>query len=213
MIAMKKDNSDNPLVIPFMKAVRVGNFKLWRGKYAIGKGKDTTRIDCIHVSSLDGAWMIRIPETMSTYSLLVNSYATTDENLRNDFIGMVLTNYYNLTTTNSEALHDAVFFLTEMMSFPYLLLSEKDMRRRMEETMKALGADKKRRHEYIDKITDYRRQLYELIERKRASLIDDYERQQAEQRASVNENEMLRQEETAENAMDIIESEDADAKT
>ena len=50
-------NKENPLVIPFGRAVRVGNFKLWRGNYRIDSGKGHSYLECVHISSLDGSWM------------------------------------------------------------------------------------------------------------------------------------------------------------
>lgn len=192
--------------IPVSKAVRVGNFKLWRGNYTLKSGKEKQDIDCVHVSSLDGSWMVRIPSTMGLYSTICNGYATTDDTLRENFIGMIATNCYNVTTMGSESLHDAFFFLTEMMSFPYLLLSEKEMKERMEKSMKELGFDKGRRKAHIGEMTEYRRRLYELIEQKKNLFIESYERQQSLQREyeRVSEEEDLKRDEIADEAMKII---------
>lgn len=194
-------------IIPFGKAVRVGNFKLWRGNYVLQDGKSKTPIECVNVSNLDGSWMVRIPATCTLFSTICNGYATIDEKLREDFLGMIFTNCYNVCTSGSEALHDAFSFLQEMMSFPYLLLPEKEMVKRMENGMKEFGFDKKRVKEHIGKLCEYRRQLYELIERKKDGLIEDYERQQALQReyARVSEEEDLKRDEVAEQAADFLE--------
>lgn len=197
---------DDALVIPFGKAVRVGNYKLWRSRYSVGSGKENADIECIHVSNLDGAWMVRIPSTCTMYSLIVNGYATTEEKLREDFLGMVFTNQMNVTTSGSEAIHDAFFLLTEMMTFPYLLLPEKEMKERMEKTMKDSGFDKARRKEHIGKMCEYRHQLYELIEQKKQRLIDSYERQQSLQKeyARISEEEDLKHDELAEQSLEIL---------
>lgn len=56
--------------IPFGKPVRVGNFKLWRGRFRLGNGE----IAVLYASSLDGAWMTRIPSTLEMYGWLCLSY-------------------------------------------------------------------------------------------------------------------------------------------
>ena len=193
--------------IPFKKAVRIGNFKLWRSKFPLKTGKESMDVDCINVSNLDGSWMVRIPSTMSIYGLICQSYDTTDSEMREQFLGMLFTNQYNICTCGSEALHDSLFFLTEMLTFPYLLLSEKEMSKRMDKAMKELGYDKKRRKEHIGKMIDYRAGLYELIEEKKRRCIEDYERQQALQReyGRTSEEEDLRREDIADEAMDILD--------
>lgn len=204
-MAKKETNKDNPLVIPFGKAARVGNFKLWRGNYVIGSGKDRTGIECVHVSSLDGAWMVRIPSTSQMFSTIANAYATTDETIRDNFLGMLFSNFMNVTNVPSESLHNAFFFLVEMMSFPYMLLSEKEMEKRMKEQLRASGMEKDKAKEHIAKMMDYRRQLYELIERKKTAYIEEYERQQAERRGKEDEaQKQLEQDEIAEQAIDIL---------
>lgn len=67
-MARKKDNKE---AIPFGKAVRVGNFKLWRSRYKTGDSE----IGVLHVSTLDGAWMTRIPSTLEMYGWLCVAYA------------------------------------------------------------------------------------------------------------------------------------------
>ena len=201
---------DNPLLIPFGRAVRVGNFKLWRSRTSVGSGKDRTGIETVNVSNLDGTWKVQIPSTMAVFSTIIQSYATVDEKMRENFLGMIFSNMYGITTTASEALHDGYFFLSEMMSFPYLLLPEKEMKERMEKGMKALGFDKAKRKEHIGKMCEYRSQLYELIEQKKTRLIDEYERQQAERRS--NEEDALKQaeqDEIAEQAMEVLSDSDS----
>lgn len=166
------------MTIPYVKPVRVGNFKLWRRRQTIGKGKDTHSIDCLIISNLEGSWRVCIPSTMAIYGTIFNTYMTTDDNLREDFLGMLFTNYYNLTTTNSEVLHDAFFFLQEMATMPYLLLSEDEMVERMRRVYTDLGGrDVKSNEQHIAAMCDYRKQLYELIERKKSAVIESYEQQ------------------------------------
>ena len=204
----KKLTKDNPLEIPYNKAVRVGNFKVWRSKYVVASGKEKTSVDCLHVSNLDGSWMTRIPSTSGMYGFVLAQYATFDDNLRDNILGMVFTNFLNICLTPSPALHDALFFLTEMMTFPYNLLPEKEMVKRMKENMKSLGVEKKVADEHIGKMVEYRKQLYELIERKKVAYIEEYERQQAERWAKEEEAEkQLEQDEIAEQAMEVLTEE------
>ena len=60
--------------IPFGKAVRVGNFKLWRGCYVIKSAEGNSDIECIHISTVDGAWMVRIPATFEMYGMIAAMY-------------------------------------------------------------------------------------------------------------------------------------------
>lgn len=184
---MAKNANDNPLIIPFGKATRVGNFKLWRGNYTLGRGKDKTDIECVHVSSIDGSYMVRIPATSGMFSFICNQYATTDPDMRDNILGMVFTNFYNIVTTPSPVLHDALFFLTEMLTFPYLILSEDEMRKRMAENLRISGIDDEKAIEHINKMAEYRKQLWELIEKKKDTLISDYEQQLAERRGKEEE--------------------------
>lgn len=189
-------NEDNELIIPFVKAVRVGNYKLWRTK------RD---IEYVNVSNLDGSWKVQIPSTAQMFGFICQQYATVDKEMREQFLGMVFTNMQNITLTPSPALHDSLFFLTEMMSFPYLLLPEKEMMKRMEKGLKAAGMEKKSIKEHISEMVKYRSQLYDLIEKKKSQLIEEYERQQAEEMAKENDAlKELEQEELAEQAIEVL---------
>ena len=203
---MAKENND--LLIPFGKPARVGNFKLWRGKYNLGSGKDKTAIECVHVSNLDGSWMVRIPSTSEMFGFIVSQYATVDTEMREKILGMIFTNMHNINLIPSPALHDGFWFLTEMMTFPYMLLSEKDMVKRMEKGMKAIGVDRKKADDHIKEMVAYRKQLYDLIERKKGQLIEEYERQQAERRGKEEESlKALEQDEIAEQAISVLNEE------
>ena len=207
-MAKKKLIDDNPLVIPFGKAVRLGNYKLWRGNYVIASGKDKATIECVHVSSLDGSWMVRIPSTSAMYGFIGGQFATIDDELKENILGMIFTNMHNISLTPSPALHDALFFLTEMMSFPYNLLPEKEMERRMKENMKKLGVDKQKSKDHIAKMMEYRKGLYELIDRKKNAYIEEYERQQEERWAKEGDaQKQLEQDEIAEQAIDTLNNE------
>ena len=200
------------LTIPFGKAVRVGNYKVWRGSYTIGSGRDKATVECVHVSIPDGSWSVRIPATSTMFSLICNGYATVDEEKRDQFLGMLFANMLSVCTSGSEALHDAFFFLSEMMSFPYLLLPEDEMVKRMKETMDKAGIDAKAAEGHVGRMTDYRRQLYELIERKKLRLVEEYERQQSEQQEyrRTKEEEDLNRDDIADEAAEILNMKDPD---
>lgn len=84
--------------IPFIKPVRVGNFKLWRSKYQMSaypeleederkriiaeKGKvrkEKVDVECINISNLEGTWKVQIPSTFEMFAVIDYVYA--------DFIG------------------------------------------------------------------------------------------------------------------------------
>lgn len=200
-MAVKK--VDNPMIIPFGKAVRVGNYKVWRSR--------SREMEQVNVSNLDGTWTVKIPQSAAMFGTITQAFVTTDENLRDQFLGMIFTNMQNVCLVNSESLHDAFFFLTEMMSFPYLLLPEKEMETRMADGMKALGVEKKAIKEHIAKMVTYRRSLYELIELKKKRFIEEYERQQSERRSGEDEElKRLEQDEIAGQALDILNEKGGD---
>ena len=202
----KKVVMNNPLEIPYNRAVRVGNFKLWRSKYVITGGKEKTSIDALNISNLDGSWMTRIPATEAMFGYICRQYAVFDENIREQMLSMVLGNMINVCLIPSETLHDAFSFLVEMMAFPYNLLPEKEMEKRMKDNMKHLGVDKQKAKEHISKMIELRRQLYELIEKKKTAYIDEYERQQHERWEKEEEaQKQLEQDEIAEQAMEILQ--------
>jgi len=66
--------------IPFVKPARVGNFKVWRSRKSIGKGKDKVDIEQINVSTLDESWQIKIPATFSMFALISELYESNELN-------------------------------------------------------------------------------------------------------------------------------------
>lgn len=206
-------DSDNQLVIPFGKAARVGNFKLWRSRMGVGSGRDKTQAEVINVSNLDGSWKVQIPSTSEMFGFICSQYATVDFDMRDRMLGMIFTNQMNVSLMPSPALHDGFWLLTEMMAFPYLLLSEKEMKERMVRGMKALGMEKQRIKEHVGEMLEYRRKLYGLIEQRKSAVIEAYEQQQAERRAAEPEAEkQLDQDEIAEQALDILGEEENNAR-
>ena len=62
--------------IPFGKAVRIGNFKMWRTKVKVDKKKT---IEAIVVSDVEGLWKVQIPETYLMFRALTDLYSTEDK--------------------------------------------------------------------------------------------------------------------------------------
>lgn len=224
---MEQENKN--LQIPFVKPARVGNFKLWRSKTSLSyvptdedrakvreesgvKKEAVTRkldIEVINISNLDGSWKVCIPQTMMMFATIAQGFAVENETQREQFLCSVIGNIYNISTNPNEYLHDALSFLTEMMTYPYMLLSEKEMKERMENGLKEFGWDKAKRKDHIGKMVEYRKQLYDLIEKKKSAYIEDYERQQAERRAKEEESlKALEQDEIAEQAMEVLNIEE-----
>lgn len=190
--------------IPFVKPVRVGNYKLWRSKIVVGSGKDKTDIEVVNVSSLDGTFKVQIPATSDMYGLICQQYAD-ESDKSNEFLTMLFANFINICLSANPALHDGLFFLTEMLSFPYLLLTEKEMVKRMKAVYKETGIGKKDAEKQIADMVEYRKKVYELIEEKKSRFLEDYERIQAERRAKEDDAEKaLEQDEIAEQAINEL---------
>jgi len=64
-----------PRKIPYGKPANVGNYRIWRSKFPVGKGKDKDFIDQINIGNLDGTWQVRIPATFEMYAILTELYA------------------------------------------------------------------------------------------------------------------------------------------
>ena len=190
--------SEEKKAIPVVKAARVGNYKLWRTR------RDD--MESINISNLDGSWKVVIPQTSTMFSMIAMTFGDDDEKKSEDMLKMLFGNMMNVCLVSNPYLHDSFSFLMEMLQFPYLLLSEKDMEKRMKVGFKDTGIDKKEVKDYIAKMTDYRRKLYEHIELRKSMFIEEYERQQAERRAKEAEaNKQLEQDAIAEEAMKVIQ--------
>ena len=72
---MEKENKNKE--IPFVKPARIGNFKIWRNRKAIGKGREKAVIEQINISNLDEGWQIKIPETFEMFAMIRDLYAET----------------------------------------------------------------------------------------------------------------------------------------
>lgn len=164
-------------------------------------------LEHINVSDIQQGWSVKIPMISPMYATIMQAYATTDDDVRDDFLGMLFTNMHNVCMVNSESLHDAFFFLQELMTFPYLLLPEDEMASRMRERFNKIGGGSVEDNEkHIEEMLKYRRELYDLVERKKERLIEEYERQMDEHLAPVDE----AQDDTAEQAIGILNEKEQD---
>lgn len=198
---------DEQRKIPFVRPVRVGNYKLWRTNLTLGKDKEKTGIEQLCVSNLDGTWSVRLPSTSMMYATVTQAYLAGDAD---EFLGMVFANMQNVCLINNEYLHDGFSILREMMVFPYLFLSEKEMVKRMRQGYADAGFDKKSASRHIDKMCEYRKRLYDLIHVKVTELVGDFELQSEKRRAAEDEaQEAMERDAVAEQMLDEI-SDDGD---
>ena len=77
--------------IPYGKPVRVGNFKLWRTKKTIGRGRERSDIEQVNVSTLDESWQVKIPATYEMVALLRSLFAECSEQ-RNSQLSSIFCN-------------------------------------------------------------------------------------------------------------------------
>ncbi len=218
-------NNERP-TIPYNKAVRVGNYKVWRSKGKLtatptdeerkkirmesgGKRRAVAKtfdMEYVNVSNLDGSWSVKIPATSMMYATICEGYAIEKENERVRYLTIIFANFINVTTNTNQALHDGLYFLTEMLSYPYLMLDEKEMKKRMEAWLKVQKVEKSAIKENIGKMIEYRRSLYELIGKKITDYIDYYESERVKAKEQEEESlKALKQDELAEQAASIID--------
>lgn len=211
--------------IPFGKAARVGNYKLWRSRTKMtvspsdeqrakvreesgGRKKAVSRsydIEQINISNLDGSWKVCIPETAMMYGTLMMAYSDVEPERCDEFLRMVFANMQQVCLNTNVYLHDGFNLFLEMMQYPYMLLPEKEMISRMRDGLNAEGLDKKRQDEHIDKWVEHRKKLYAIIDEKINRCVEDYEEGLKERKAKEAEAQnALEQEEIAEQALDIL---------
>lgn len=118
--------------IPFGKPVRMGNFRIWKSVYVVGKGKTKTDLECINVSNLDGTWYVRIPQTFEMFSMLTLAYQWSqsedaEEQSRGEkFIRTVLSNMTYVSCICNGFYHHAVEMVTSAYANPALLQDTED---------------------------------------------------------------------------------------
>lgn len=146
----------NEGVIPFVKPVRVDNFKIWRVKVShtmtpddvkdeekrelLKEGKIKFRkrnveMEAVCISDLDGGWMVRIPQTLMMYSTLCELYHAMmtdgDEEHRTVVRGQIrtiLANLFYVSCVNNGYYHQGIDMLTAAYANPLLLADCKEGR-------------------------------------------------------------------------------------
>lgn len=81
--------------IPFGKPARIGNFKVWRTKKELGKGKDKVEVEQINISTLDESWQIKIPATFEMFGLIRSLFAEHTNNFTDKRTGQLATIFGN----------------------------------------------------------------------------------------------------------------------
>lgn len=175
MAMEEKVRGKNP--IPYAGCIRVGDYRVWRGKAPAGGGH---RVDAVYVADIADQWQVRVLETSSMYATIAEACSSADQDLRDKMLGMIFTNMFRVCTIPSVPLHDGFSILSEMLEYPYLLLSEWKMRRRMSKSLKKAGMGWKARRKFIGEMKEHRKALYRLIENRIAGVIDSYENQMEE---------------------------------
>ena len=111
-----------PRKIPYGKPARVGNYRIWRSKYPVGKGKDKDFIDQINIGNLDGTWQVKVPATFEMYAILTELYA---DEWKQEILAEYVNNMAFVTITGNGYFQRAV----ELVAIAYAnpsLLTKKD---------------------------------------------------------------------------------------
>ncbi len=75
-VAAKQQPTTEKREIPFNRAVRIRNFKMWRTRVNVDNKKT---VEAIVISDLDGTWKVQIPETYLMFRALSDLYSTEDK--------------------------------------------------------------------------------------------------------------------------------------
>lgn len=130
--------------IPFGKPAAIGNFKLWRSKTVIGKGKGKTELECINVSNADGSWFVRIPATFEMFGMITVAFQwyngeNQDEKKRGeDFLSSALSNMLYVSCICNGFYHHGVQMVTTAYANPDLLKDKKKSKAFKKETEKLI---------------------------------------------------------------------------
>lgn len=115
--------------IPFVKPVRVGNFKLWRSRVR-SSGIDE---ECVNISELDGQWHVRVParyEMFSVLSALCGDYLGGDEQRKSRAAGVlscILGNMMYASSVGNGFFHRALEILAVCYANPSMLRKDDAM--------------------------------------------------------------------------------------
>ena len=128
-------------VIPFVRPVRVGNFKLWRSRFQMSvnvedngvRRKEKVDVECLNVSDVEGTWKVQVPSTFEMFSVLsalYQDYSSDDERLRSKSAGLfsiLLGNMMYATTIGNGYYHRALEIVATCYAYP-MILDKKDKR-------------------------------------------------------------------------------------
>lgn len=121
--ALKSVFMDNERKIPFVKPARVGNYKVWRNKATVGKGKDKYEVEQVCISDLEGVWQVRIPSTNVMFSAIIGLYA--DESLATS-LDTLFANMLMVSSIPNGYFHRAVQMCSALYFNPDLLRKRKE---------------------------------------------------------------------------------------
>ena len=124
---------DNERKIPFVRPARVGNYKVWRNKTTVGKGKDKYNVEQICISDLEGLWQVRIPETNVMFAAISGLYA--DESLTPS-LSTIFSDMLMVTSIPNGYFHRAVQMCSAMYFNPDLLRDRKERKDMVKESKK-----------------------------------------------------------------------------
>lgn len=124
---------DNERKIPFVRPARVGNYKVWRNKTTVGKGKDKYNVEQICISDLEGLWQVRIPETNVMFAAISGLYA--DESLTPS-LSTIFSDMLMVTSIPNGYFHRAVQMCSAMYFNPDLLRDRKERKDMVKEAKK-----------------------------------------------------------------------------
>ena len=121
--------------IPFGKPARVGNYKLWRSRCTVGKGKDKDSIEQICVGNLDGSWQVKIPATFEMFTILWELYA---DPAKKSILASYLNNMAFATITGNGYFQRAVELVAIIYANPSLLDKKDDKHKELVKNADAL---------------------------------------------------------------------------
>ena len=124
---------DNERKIPFVRPARVGNYKVWRNKTTVGKGKDKYNVEQICISDLEGVWQVRIPETNVMFAAISGLYA--DESLTPS-LSTIFSDMLMVTSIPNGYFHRAVQMCSALYFNPDLLRDRKERKDMVKEAKK-----------------------------------------------------------------------------
>ena len=159
-MASKKTKEDAVVGIPFGRPARMGNFRVWRSTVVVGKGKAKTGIECINVSNLDGTWLVRIPQTFEMFGMLTIAYQwanseNTEERRRGDgFIRTALSNMAYVSMVCNGFFHHGVEMIAAAYANPSLLQDTEEGKNFIEDAKGTVERSLAWREEYDKHVAD-----------------------------------------------------------